>query len=83
MRRSTYVLLWQAAIILLVTCYVMLCTGCYGPAYMTSNRDRFNDRMPRRGLPCDAYHGIQFDNTDTIIVNTLFSIHPSNTVLTK
>ena len=68
MRRSTYALLWQAAIIMLVTFYVILSTGCYGPAYMTTNRDRFNDGMPRRGLPCDAYNGIALP-VDTIIVN--------------
>lgn len=81
MRRSTHALLWQAAIILLVTCYVMLCSGCYGPAYMTTDRERYNNLMPRRGLPCDAYNGIQFNTPDTIIVKNNTLSNPSNTAL--
>lgn len=50
---------------------VMLCSGCYGPSYMTNYRspDNWNGYGFNK-VRCDAYNGVSFETTvDTSKVN--------------
>jgi hypothetical protein len=44
----------------------VLCTGCYGPGYMTSTRHHYDgwNRPTTRAVHCDAYNGITFNTPD-------------------
>ena len=55
------------AFLLIAAALVM--TSCYGPGYMTSARDHYNDGWNRNRMRCDAYNGVTFDTVlpqDTI-----------------